>query len=232
MGTGYEDSFGWTDYAAGFAGEPAFPQVAFGAGVFLEFTDIEPLILGTRVTIPFKAGSRQFVGPVSETNAAFSMVGIGALFMGNLIQKAAQSAINVTELSMAAEDGLSSCDVVAPTGSQWRAKGMGLDIQNHTSNFAVAQEASFSMHTNTGSAVINGTLPTNPRQGTVVGMMRTGAQLNVALGDVTKRIFNHGSGFFRPAGQSAFLASSGAQAFFISDVNQDWYPWFPAGTIN
>jgi hypothetical protein len=235
MGAQFEDSFGFTDYTEGFFGALGVeqPNVAFGHGYIFEFADAEPLIYGTAVTIPFKTGSRQFVGAPQSANPTFSMLGIGAIFMGNLIQRAQQSAINVDTLTMAAEDGVSSCDVVAPTGAQWKAKGLGLDFQNHTSNFSVAQEESFSMHTNIGAAgVINCTLPSGIRNGTVVGVMRNGPQINVIPGDAAKRIFMPASGYYKPAGQAAFMASSGSHAFFISNDNADWVPWFYEGTIN
>jgi hypothetical protein len=233
MGLNNEDSFGWTDYASTFGNsEPTNPGFAVGAGLYIEVFDIEPLIYGTAVYIPFKAGSTQFAGMMTEDQPNFLAIAGGFFAMGNLIQRAVNSNLNVTNLAIADETGQSDCTWVAPTGHTIQMQGLSPLYQEHTSDFSVPTEQSFSMHTNRGAAAaINATLPSGARTGTIVALMRMGPQLNVRTADVAEKFWHPASGFYKPVGQSIFMTASGTSAFFVKGSNSDWMPTFVAGTL-
>lgn len=152
--------------------------------------------------------------------------------MGNLIQRANQTAIQANQLTLANEPGTGGAVVVAPTGATYQMKGLSSVYSEHTSDYTIAIEESYTLHTNRGAAtVINATLPSGAPAGWVAGIHRMGLQMNVRSGDAAEKFWMPTSGYYKPVGQSLFMASSGASAFFVKGSNSDWIPYFPAGTL-
>lgn len=231
MGTQNEDSFGWTDYLSALSQE-SHPEFALGAPLWAEFADIEPVIVGTTVGIVFKPGTKQFVGAMTEAQPTFAALAGGFLFMGNIIQRAQESAIQVSTLTIANEDGTGSASIVAPTGAVIQVKGLSNFYSEHTSDFAISIEESFSIHSNRGAGtVINASLPANAPAGFTTGIARMGPQMNVRPSDAAERIWMPASGYYKLPGESLFMTASGTSAFFTKGSNSDWIPLFPAGTL-
>lgn len=169
------------------------------------------------------------------TSAAFTNFSthIGDLtVMPDIIQISDSSSINVSTMVLSNKAGTGDMVMTPPSGCSYQIKGARFGLENLTANYTIPQHKSGYVWTNvSATGTITASLPSGASIGTTALFIRTGPSIVISTFP-GNRIWLSASGFFKPSGQAATLASSGAKMGLICDGSNGWYPTIEEGTIS
>lgn len=194
---------------------------------------LSPNVLLDVISVPADTLSPPFQDVISFIGSnfiSFTTTIEGDFLMPNIIHMADQAEINVSNLIITDKTGASGCVIVSPNGTSYQLNGVRVGFENQTVSYIIPQNKSGYVWTNTGAGAITAQLPSGASIGTTALLIRTGGAVSITPTS-TGRIWLSASGYFRPAGTTITLASSGAKIGLISDGNQGWYPTIEEGSI-